>query len=289
MNIASINDSRGMTGWDEETRKNVPLSTQKLIEKLIEELDRKSEAIQKIGEDCLVLRKHASSQENEIALLKQKLEDSDLKTKRLIQSFDLDIIPPDELRRRYALLAAKLEKAMTKLDQLERLRDVDLEREKVEKENIALRQAHTAQQALVLDLQETVQKSQKFKAVIQKQEEVISKLEMSLRDAMDQLEQKRVETGYLPSPAISNPSPLPRPEPKPEPKIEPTVYQSQPSLINPRREKELEDRIDSLIRENKDMRDRIEVLQKPKLKGEENVSHDSLIFIDGNVSVVDAL
>lgn len=54
------------------------------------------------------------------------------------------------------------------------------QKDKLEKECTALRQAHMAQQALVMNLQETVQKSQKFKSVIVKQEQIISKLESQL-------------------------------------------------------------------------------------------------------------
>lgn len=156
----------------------------KLMERLIEEIDRKSDALQKVGQDCLNLRKICSVQEQEIKKLTENLKESDLKTKRLINAFDVDIIPVEELRRRYALLAGKLENALERLnianDRISKLDNLEIEKRKLEKENVALRQAHTAQQHLVLDLQESVQKAQKFKIVIQKQESVISKLEESL-------------------------------------------------------------------------------------------------------------
>jgi hypothetical protein len=159
----------------------------RLMERLIEEIDRKSDALQKVGQDCLNLRKICAGQETEIQRLTESLGESDLKTKRLINAFDVDIIAPEELRRRYALLAGKLETALERLnsanERISKLDNVEIEKQKLEKENIALRQAHTAQQHLVLDLQESVQKAQKFKIVIQKQESVISKLEESLMKA----------------------------------------------------------------------------------------------------------
>ncbi|KAJ3254984.1 hypothetical protein HK103_006686 [Boothiomyces macroporosus] len=48
------------------------------------------------------------------------------------------------------------------------------------KDYVNLRQAHTAQQSLVLSLQKAVQESQKYKQVITKQEQVIAQLEESL-------------------------------------------------------------------------------------------------------------
>lgn len=165
--------------------------TNKLIEKLIEELDRKSDAIQRVGEDLGLVRKHASIQEREIIDLRLKLSDSDLKTKRLINAFDIDIIPQDELRRRYGLLAGKLETALERLNnanqKVEEMEHVEVQKERLERENTALRQAHMAQQNLVLDLQESVQKAQKFKSVIQKQESVITQLEASLMASKEEM------------------------------------------------------------------------------------------------------
>ncbi|KAJ3345848.1 hypothetical protein HDU91_007216 [Kappamyces sp. JEL0680] len=193
----------------------------KFIERLIEELDRKNEAINKIGQDCLVLRRNAADQEKIIGKLRESLDESDLKTKRLIQSFDIDIIPHNELKRRYGLLAQKLETTLEKLDnafkRIDQLERIEFEKEKVERENLALRQAHTAQQALVLDLQESVQKAQKFKSVIQKQETVIDKLEAELALQKQQNElvlpsglaaANSVSSGLAPTASVSS---IPRP------------------------------------------------------------------------------
>ncbi|KAJ3301032.1 hypothetical protein HDV03_001471 [Kappamyces sp. JEL0829] len=183
----------------------------KFIERLIEELDRKNEAINKIGQDCLVLRRNAADQEKIIGKLRESLDESDLKTKRLIQSFDIDIIPHNELKRRYGLLAQKLETTLEKLDnsfkRIDQLERIEFEKEK----------AHTAQQALVLDLQESVQKAQKFKSVIQKQETVIDKLEAELALQKQQNElvlpsglaaANSVSSGLAPTASVSS---IPRP------------------------------------------------------------------------------
>lgn len=68
--------------------------------------------------DCIILRKTATEQERELKKVREQLEESDMKTKRLISAFDIDIIPAPELRRRYGLLAGKLEVALERYSML---------------------------------------------------------------------------------------------------------------------------------------------------------------------------
>jgi chromosome segregation ATPase len=157
---------------------------QKLIDRLYTELDRKTDTLQKLSKDYTEMKKTNQGLQEMVWKLEAKLEESDVQTQRLINSFDIDIIPLEELRRRYALLCSKLESAMQQIKaQNEGMLQLDALRadaEQLTKERNALRQAHTAQQNLVLDLQESVQKSQRFKSVISKQEEIISKLEQQI-------------------------------------------------------------------------------------------------------------
>lgn len=88
---------------------------QQLVDRLLVELDQRQAAIQKLGQDCIALRQQNQQYEAEISNLKDKLEESDLKTSRLINTFDIDIIPPAELQRRYALLSGKLEQSLQKV------------------------------------------------------------------------------------------------------------------------------------------------------------------------------
>jgi hypothetical protein len=154
---------------------------QHLIDALIVEIDRKTDAIQKIGSDCVTLRTENKSHLKEIHRLRKKLEDTDLQTSRLINAFDIDILPLKEVQRRYALLSGKLESCVNKIKQLESTskdyEEVKLNREELKKELKGLRDAHFAQQTLVLDLQETAKKGEKYKSVIIKQEQVIVELE----------------------------------------------------------------------------------------------------------------
>jgi hypothetical protein len=154
---------------------------QALIDQLIIELDKKTQAIEKIGFECVSLRKKLSARDAEIAKLQKKVEECDLASKRLMKAFDVDIIPPDELRRRYALISGKLETALERLEKQEEslveFTKIKKQHHKLSKEFKALQDAHTAQQNLVLNLQENVQKSERLKAIVLQQEKVISGLE----------------------------------------------------------------------------------------------------------------
>jgi hypothetical protein len=116
------------------------------------------------------------------------LEDSDIKTKRLISGFDLEALDPTELRRRYALLSNKLENTLDLQRRLEKEIDslqIELEsKARVEKELKQVRMAHVAQQALVLNLQQ-LPGIEKHQQVILKQEKVIIKLEAMIKSAKD--------------------------------------------------------------------------------------------------------
>lgn len=154
---------------------------QHLIDALIVEIDRKTDAIQKIGSDCVALRTENKSQLKQIHDLRKKLKENDLQTSRLINAFDIDVLPLEEVKRRYALLSGKLESCVNKIKRLECIardyEELKLNRDELKKELKGLRDAHFAQQTLVLDLQETAKKEEQYKSVIIKQEQVILELE----------------------------------------------------------------------------------------------------------------
>jgi ribosomal protein S4 len=77
---------------------------QSLMDRLIQELDVRTEAIQKIGNDLYELRAINTAQEKEIVQLKAKLETAEIKTTKLMNTFDLDAVSVDELKRRYDIL-----------------------------------------------------------------------------------------------------------------------------------------------------------------------------------------
>jgi hypothetical protein len=157
---------------------------QKFIDRLMYELDNKSSAIQVLGKDIVRLRDQTQAQAQEIARLSTQLGESEISTKRLVSGFDLEALDSPELRRRYAILAGKLEKTLEKVHRLEgdvyELQNENEKKAKIEKEMKQLSMAHFAQQALVMSLQEAVASSGKFKTVIKKQEIVIKRLEEQL-------------------------------------------------------------------------------------------------------------
>ena len=80
-----------------------------------------------------------------------------MKTVKLLNTVDIDIIPHDELKRRYALMAEKLQLEINKTkdlsDRLEVSQEGAIERNELEKKYLSLRQAHTAQAAYIQKLQ----------------------------------------------------------------------------------------------------------------------------------------
>lgn len=154
---------------------------QSLIDRLLSELDSKATAIQQIGQDILQYRHLNHAKDLEIVQLNERLSESEIKTRRLIHGFDLDALDPTELRRRYALLANKLETLIDTHRKLQ-LKYNDLSADVQEKRDVELKirqleLAHMAQQALVMSLQESANKSNQLKIIVRKQETVISKLE----------------------------------------------------------------------------------------------------------------
>lgn len=80
-----------------------------------------------------------------------------MKTVKLLNTVDIDIIPHDELKRRYALMAEKLQLEINKTkdlsDRLEVSQEGAIERNELEKKYLSLRQAHIAQAAYIQKLQ----------------------------------------------------------------------------------------------------------------------------------------
>jgi hypothetical protein len=74
-----------------------------------------------------------------------------------LNTIDLELVPLDQLKERYAVLAAKfqssLEKCRELTEKLEHIQEKVIDRNDLEKRMLELQQAHTAQQAYVQKLQ----------------------------------------------------------------------------------------------------------------------------------------
>ncbi|KAI9103080.1 hypothetical protein DFS34DRAFT_351581 [Phlyctochytrium arcticum] len=154
---------------------------QVLIDRLTRELDRRTEAVKRVGQELLNLRDLNARLENKNQTLHRRLEDADIKTARLMSTADIDVLSLDEIRRRYVLLVYKLDKAMKTntglVKEIEGLQDVDFEKTALEDRFLELRQAHTAQQSILQKMQAKLDKFAKSRQTIERQEQVISKLE----------------------------------------------------------------------------------------------------------------
>ncbi|KND04392.1 uncharacterized protein SPPG_00123 [Spizellomyces punctatus DAOM BR117] len=160
---------------------------QQLIDRLTKEMDARTEAVKKVGQDLLRVREINARLEAKIRTLENKLDDADMRTARLLNTSDLDVLSSDELRRRYYILRGlqKEVHANQRLqNELEEAHRSTIERNELEKRFLEIREAHTAQQAYLQKLQDKLEKASKFKLAMQKQEVVIKKLEELLKEAL---------------------------------------------------------------------------------------------------------
>jgi chromosome segregation ATPase len=161
---------------------------QKLIDRLMQELEARTEAVKKIGSDLYESRQKNANQEIEMSTMKKTIQDNDIRTVKLLNTIDIDVLPLDEIKRRYALLAQKLQIEINRTrdltDKLDIAQKSKIERNELEKKYLELRHAHKAQSTHIQTLQDRLQETQKFKNSIKRQEQVIQKLEVLLKDSM---------------------------------------------------------------------------------------------------------
>ncbi|KAJ3404219.1 Coiled-coil domain-containing protein 33 [Chytridiales sp. JEL 0842] len=169
---------------------------QRLIDRLLGELETRSEAVKKIGNDLVQAREKNLALERKVDELERQVRDNDAKTMQLINSVDLDVLSESEMRRRYALLAHKLQSETAKSkdlsSKLEEAQHSNIQKNEMEKKFLELRQAHTAQQAYVQKLQSSLEKSSKYKSALKKQETIIAKLEALLKDGVSSDRREKV-------------------------------------------------------------------------------------------------
>lgn len=171
---------------------------QKLIDRLMQELEARTEAVKKIGSDLYASRQENAIQEAEMKTMKKKIQENDIRTVKLLNTIDIDVLGIDEIKRRYALLAQKLQIEINRgrdlTDKLDIAQKIKIERNELEKKYLELRHAHKAQSTHIQTLQDKLGETKKFKDAIRKQEMVIQKLEVLLKDSMSGAEgQGRME------------------------------------------------------------------------------------------------
>ena len=178
--IATVDGAIDLQKFDASAIQN----REKLISRLLDELDSRTDGIRKIGKDLYAVRDLNAKQEKEIEQLKAKLDDVELRTNKLVSISDLDLLSLEELQRRYVVIVDRLQRTMDVNRQLAEenilLKDGVEGKAEIERRLAILTEAHTAQQALVLKLQESSTKVENYTKVIKKQERVIEKFETLL-------------------------------------------------------------------------------------------------------------
>ncbi|KAI8809840.1 hypothetical protein BJ742DRAFT_802599 [Cladochytrium replicatum] len=161
---------------------------QRLIDRLLEELDARALAIKRIGQDLSKERDINCHLQQTIRDLRQQVENNQIKTNKLLNTVDIDAVPYEELKRRYAVLAEKLSREIIRgremNDRLELTQAVAIEKNEIEKQFLELQHAHTSQQLYVQKLQDKCADAAKYKRAIRKQEEVIQKLEVLIKNGV---------------------------------------------------------------------------------------------------------
>ncbi|KAJ3224830.1 Coiled-coil domain-containing protein 33 [Chytriomyces hyalinus] len=159
---------------------------QRLIDKLLHELETRSNAVQKVGQDLVTSKERNAKLEEKIKLLEDKLRESEIKTNKLLNTVDIQDIPRLELEKRYSSMAERLQNEIVKhrnlSAQLEVAQLAQIERNDVEKKYLEMQQAHMAQQKLLHALQSDKEAENLFKATIKKQEHVIGRLGSYLKE-----------------------------------------------------------------------------------------------------------
>ncbi|TPX31589.1 hypothetical protein SmJEL517_g05096 [Synchytrium microbalum] len=159
---------------------------QNTIDRLLQELNSRTDALKRVGADLVAGREIQAKLESKIRELRKRIAESDGQTAMLMDMMDLDVLSAEELRKRYTILCKKLkqEKAYSRdmVERLEVVQNVAIEKNELEKSFLEIRQAHTAQAAYVLALQETVEEGAKATSLAKKQEAMIKKLQRDLSD-----------------------------------------------------------------------------------------------------------
>ncbi|KAJ3356175.1 hypothetical protein HDU83_001754 [Entophlyctis luteolus] len=161
---------------------------QRLIDRLLLELEDRSKSIQKVGSELVASKERNEQLEGKVKQLEAKLRENETKTNQLLNTIDIKDVPLDELQRRYTAMAERLKTELARNSQMSKqIESANLtliERNDYEKKCLELQQAHMAQQSLLQKLQVDVDAMSHTKATIKKQESVISKLATFLKDKL---------------------------------------------------------------------------------------------------------
>lgn len=81
---------------------------QRLVDRLLKELDTRTDAVKRVGADLVKLRDNNTVLETQVLSLQRQLRDKDAKTEYLLNLGDIELLNRDELQRRYDILFMQL-------------------------------------------------------------------------------------------------------------------------------------------------------------------------------------
>ncbi|KAI9207111.1 uncharacterized protein BJ171DRAFT_312124 [Polychytrium aggregatum] len=161
---------------------------QRVIDRLLLEIECRSEAIRRVGEDLIRVRQLNAHLEEANRNLRMVVASHESKAGYLIEAVDIETLSLDEIRRRYAVLAGKLrqEKLINRglTERLEEAQAAAIEKNEIQKKLLELRHAHTTQQVYVQKLQDSVARQTQYKKLVKSQEEVIQRMGMLLKESL---------------------------------------------------------------------------------------------------------
>eukprot|EP00762_Andalucia_godoyi_P005037 ANDGO_01419.mRNA.1 hypothetical protein (macronuclear) len=178
---------------------------EEMVKNMLDEMDYKQQVIEKFMsdfDDRLISAKKLEAENGELRKKEKSLDelrDEFFKLRdRLsnLQNLDgLDSMPPEELARKVIFLSRELtsarnENAALKAENKVLTKDMKSKRS-LEKKFRELQQAHVQQAELVVEYQESRNKVKTYKDTIQKQEQVIEKLESLMKKSVGEIDRLR--------------------------------------------------------------------------------------------------
>ena len=169
---------------------NDAVSKQLLVDRLLEEVDRRSHAIQECGDEIVELRERNKHLEEENARLHEQLDDrvKGLDTDAGIDDIDVAGMNAAEAKQRLVLVARRYRSEKARNDEImKRLQAVHaqtLKKRAMLRRYGELERAHQAQAKFILKLQNDISKVEACKSTVKMQERVIEKLERVLKKRM---------------------------------------------------------------------------------------------------------
>eukprot|EP01137_Pigoraptor_chileana_P009783 Opistho-2@58539 len=156
-------------------------SKQRLINRLLREVDERTEAVRRVGQDVLQLREQNALLDAANADLRRAMSDRDNAIVEAAHGTELEQLPRDDLVRRIVALSGRYQQEAQRCaeyqQRTQQLQNVLIKKNEAEKRWIELEKAHTAQAAYVQKLQESVGKASKYEQTCKQQEKVIVRLE----------------------------------------------------------------------------------------------------------------